>query len=127
MARKDGKTKIGSWLDLIADKVFVLMCLKALADNGEISQTQYKINFYREVIVTAMRVYGELQGKDTSAQQLGKIKTWVGMGALCLAGSPVADKHPELVREAITLSTVLAVVSGVDYAVDFLVKVNMRR
>ena len=76
LARKyHQETKLGKWLDPIADKVFVGSVLATLALLGRISSTWAFMIMAREVIVTFFRWIGKSRGFAVPVFFIGRLKT----------------------------------------------------
>lgn len=112
-------SKLGAWLDQMADKAFVLPPMIALAKNGEIEDHHWKIKLGRDVGVTALRSAVHMNGGSTSAETIGKIKASAEMTGLVMASSPLASEYPELTNRIFDTATTLNVVSGLQYMQSF--------
>ncbi len=69
------ETKLGKWLDPIADKCFVGAVLGTLAMLGRISLTWVCMIMAREVIVTFFRWIGRNRGFSVPVLFIGRLKT----------------------------------------------------
>src|SRR5262249_4521458 len=85
LARKYGVTVLGSLMDPIADKVFVVTALLPIVDIGWAPYWLAYAILLREVLVTALRSSFEGRDLQLRATYLAKVKTWVQMLALALA------------------------------------------
>src|SRR3954465_15757133 len=63
LARKHGPTVLGSLLDPVADKIFIVVCYGCFADRGGISWLLAAAIFSRELLVTVLRSSLELNGR----------------------------------------------------------------
>jgi cardiolipin synthase (CMP-forming) len=79
MARKYGVTVLGSLLDPVADKVFIVLCYAPLADRGGIPWWVAAAIVSRELMVTVLRSSLELKGRRLPSTVIAKLKTWVQM------------------------------------------------
>jgi cardiolipin synthase (CMP-forming) len=79
LARKHGTTVLGSLLDPVADKVFIVVCYATYADLGGISWWIAAAILSRELLVTVLRSSLELRGRRLPSSVAGKAKTWVQM------------------------------------------------
>jgi cardiolipin synthase (CMP-forming) len=80
MARKYGVTVLGSLLDPVADKVFIVLCYAPLADRGgSIAWWVAAAIVSRELLVTVLRSSLELGGRRLPSTVVAKLKTWVQM------------------------------------------------
>ncbi|MFL5308188.1 MAG: CDP-alcohol phosphatidyltransferase family protein [Polyangia bacterium] len=87
LARKHGPTVLGSLLDPVADKIFIVVCYGAYADRGGIPWLLAAAIFSRELLVTVLRSSLELNGRRLPSSGIAKAKTWVqmiGFGLLVL-------------------------------------------
>ena len=79
LARKHGTTVLGSLLDPVADKVFIVVCYTSYADLGGIPWWLAAVILSRELLVTVLRSSLELRGRRLPSSVAGKAKTWVQM------------------------------------------------
>jgi CDP-diacylglycerol--glycerol-3-phosphate 3-phosphatidyltransferase len=79
LARKQGATVLGSLLDPVADKVFVVVCYACYADRGGISWWVAAAILSRELLVTVLRSTLEGRGRRLPSTALAKAKTWIQM------------------------------------------------
>ncbi len=87
LARKHGPTVLGSLLDPVADKIFIVVCYGCYADRGGIAWPLVAAIFSRELLVTVLRSSLELNGRRLRSTGIAKAKTWVqmiGFGILVL-------------------------------------------
>lgn len=86
IARKNKMvTKIGIFLDPIADKLLVTSALIALLERGELTGWAAMIIIGREFIVTGLRLVLAGEGVIVAASNWGKIKTITQMVAIVLS------------------------------------------
>jgi len=79
LARKHGPTVLGSILDPVADKIFIVVCYACFADRGGIPWWIAAAIFSREFLVTVLRSSLELGGRRLPSTGIAKVKTWVQM------------------------------------------------
>jgi len=79
LARKHGPTVLGSLLDPVADKIFIVVCYGCFADRGGIPWWIAAAIFSREFLVTVLRSSLELGGQRLPSTGIAKVKTWVQM------------------------------------------------
>jgi cardiolipin synthase len=87
LARKYGSTVLGSLLDPVADKVFIVVCYASYADRGGVAWWVAAAILSRELLVTVLRSSLELRGRRLASTIIAKTKTWVqmiGFGLLAL-------------------------------------------
>src|SRR5262245_33245159 len=92
LARKHGSTVLGSLLDPVADKVFIVVCYGICADLGVIPWWVAAAILSRELGVTVLRSSLELRGRRLPSSNAAKAKTWVqmlGIGFVVL--SPIVN------------------------------------
>ncbi|HVZ86029.1 MAG TPA: CDP-alcohol phosphatidyltransferase family protein [Polyangia bacterium] len=79
LARKHGPTVLGSLLDPVADKIFIVVCYACFADRGGIAWWIAAAIFSRELLVTVLRSSLELGGRRLPSSGVAKLKTWIQM------------------------------------------------
>jgi CDP-diacylglycerol--glycerol-3-phosphate 3-phosphatidyltransferase len=79
LARKHGVTVLGSLLDPVADKVFIVVTYGICADRGVIPWWVAAAVLARELGVTVLRSSLELRGQRLPSTNAAKAKTWVQM------------------------------------------------
>jgi CDP-diacylglycerol--glycerol-3-phosphate 3-phosphatidyltransferase len=79
LARKYGVTVLGSLLDPVADKVFIVVSYGICADMGIIPWWAAAAILSRELGVTVLRSSLELRGRRLPSTNAAKAKTWVQM------------------------------------------------
>src|SRR3984957_17500103 len=93
VARRQGATTSGAFLDPLADKVLVLGALGALAATGLTSWVPVLLRAGREVPVSAYRSVGARQGTSVPARPLAKAKTATQDLAVGLILMPLTGLH----------------------------------
>lgn len=136
LARKfEVTSSFGAFLDPVADKIMVSVCLILLVDHnptqfsGVFMSIAAAIIIGREIAISALREWMSAQGKRSSVavSMIGKIKTGAQMGALgCLI---YADDFLGLPLVAIGfaalwLAVILTLWSMIDYIMNALPKLN---
>ena len=97
LARKYGVTVLGSLLDPVADKVFIVVCYGVCADRGIIPWWVAAAILSRELGVTVLRSSLELRGRRLPSTNAAKAKTWVQMlGIGFVALSPIVAARGNL-------------------------------
>ncbi len=79
LARKHGVTVLGSLLDPVADKVFIVVSYGICADRGLIPWWVAAAILSRELGITVLRSSLELRGRRLPSTNVAKAKTWVQM------------------------------------------------
>lgn len=119
VARRQGATTSGAFLDPLADKVLVLGALGALAATGLASWVPVVIIAGREVTISVYRSVVGRNGISVPARPLAKCKTAVQDLAVALILLPLTGQdHPGIGQALLWVSAVLAVVSGAQYLID---------
>ncbi len=123
--KREEVTKLGKFLDPIADKLLVTAALIALVERnaitgGGISGWAAMIIMAREWIVTGLRLIAAGEGIVISASNLGKIKTVSQMIAISftlLNNFPISLIFPEFRfdRWAMLAAVIITAYSGYDY------------
>ena len=118
LARKQGTTRSGAFLDPLADKVVVLGALVALVAKGIVWWLPVAIIAVREVAMSVYRSVVGRRGVSIPARNTAKVKTLLQDLAIgmCLA-PPLADHHGVL-SAAIWVATAMTVFTGGQYFLD---------
>jgi CDP-diacylglycerol--glycerol-3-phosphate 3-phosphatidyltransferase len=118
LARKQGTTRSGAFLDPLADKVVVLGALFALVAKGIVWWLPVAIIAVREVAMSIYRSVVGRHGISIPARNSAKLKTLmqdIAIG-MCLA-PPLAD-HRSVLSAGIWVAAALTVFTGAQYFVD---------
>jgi CDP-diacylglycerol--glycerol-3-phosphate 3-phosphatidyltransferase len=119
VARRQGATTSGAFLDPLADKVLVLGSLAALAATGLASWIPVLLIAGREVVISAYRSVAARKGISVPARRLAKCKTATQDLAVGLILLPLAGiDHHDLGEMLLWVSVGLALVSGAQYLLD---------
>ena len=113
LARRQGATRSGAYLDPLADKVVVLTALAVLAGQRRAPWVAVLLIGVREVAVSLWRSIAGCRGISLPASRAGKLKTLlqlVSVGLFLLPLDPVA-------LAALWASVAVSLLSGLDYAV----------
>ncbi|MEI6571093.1 MAG: CDP-alcohol phosphatidyltransferase family protein [Actinomycetes bacterium] len=114
IARRDGTTRAGAFLDPLADKFLAVGGFSALAIRGDISWIPVIVIAGREVLISIYRSIEGRKGISLPARQLGKWKTFIQMAAIGFVLLPLTADLRWLWLSAIWGAVVLTVVSGID-------------
>jgi len=119
IARRQGTTRSGAFLDPLADKVLVLGVMFALVANGTFWWAPVAVIALREVGIQGLRSYWGRMGLAVPASGLAKAKTVVqevavGFGLLPLT----ATDHTWVANGVLSVAVVLTLWSGVQYLVE---------
>ncbi|HVF15243.1 MAG TPA: CDP-alcohol phosphatidyltransferase family protein, partial [Acidimicrobiales bacterium] len=116
LARRQGATRSGAFLDPLADKVLVLGAMTALVSTGAMWWVPVALIAAREVAVSAYRSYVGRRGISVPARLSGKAKTWVQAIAVGLASVPSSsDAYASLVDGVLWAAVAMTLVTGVQY------------
>ena len=119
LARRQGVTRSGAFLDPLADKILVLGAMVALVAKGAMWWLPVAVIAVREIALSAYRSYVGRRGVSVPARFQAKIKTWVQAIAVGLAIAPVAgDAYRALELTALWVAVALTIVTGVQYLWD---------
>jgi CDP-diacylglycerol---glycerol-3-phosphate 3-phosphatidyltransferase len=118
LARKQGTTRSGAFLDPLADKAVVLSLLFVLAAKGEFSWLPVVIIAIREVGMSAYRAVAGRRGISIPARTSAKVKTLIQGIAILLALAPSVASHPVVLTVAVWVAVAFTVVTGGQYLLD---------
>lgn len=112
MARRDGATRSGAFLDPVADKLIVLGGLAVLADRGDMWWWPVIVIAARELGISAYRSVAGRRGVVLPALQLGKYKAFVQYSSVGFVLLPWTADAVGLQQVVLVLAVTLTVVSG---------------
>lgn len=119
LARKQGTTRSGAFLDPLADKVLVLGAMAVLAAEGVFPWLPVVLVAVREVSMSGYRSYVGRRGVSIPARRSAKVKTVVQELAVGLALLPPAAAHASWIAGVVLwVAVVLTLVSGAQYVAD---------
>lgn len=118
LARRDGTTRSGAFLDPLADKFLVLGGFVALGVTGDFSWAAVLIVTVREVGVSMYRSYAARHGISLPARRLGKWKAFVQFVAVGIVLLPPTYEWATAHDVVLWLAVALSVVSGLDIVVS---------
>lgn len=119
IARRQGTTRSGAFLDPLADKFLVLGALWALVVEGAVWWLPVAVITAREVVMSAYRSWVGRRGVSIPARGTAKVKTVVQAVAVGLALSPPAGEHASwLVTTVVWAAVALTLLSGAQYLLD---------
>jgi CDP-diacylglycerol---glycerol-3-phosphate 3-phosphatidyltransferase len=114
LARRDGTTRSGAFLDPLADKFLAIGGLSALAAKGIFPWMAVGLIAVREVGVSAYRAAAGRRGVSLPARHLGKLKTVSQLTAVGVALCPSTADPAGLSLSILWVAVALTVVSGLD-------------
>ena len=112
MARRDGATRSGAFLDPIADKLIVIGGLAVLADRGTFPWWPVVLIAAREFGISAYRSIAGRRGIVIPAQRLGKYKAFTQYIAVGFVLLPISADWHTFQLVVLYIATALTVVSG---------------
>ena len=115
IARRQGATRSGAFLDPLADKVLVLGALAALIAAGVFWWVPVAIIAVREVMISAFRSFWGRRGLAVPATRLAKVKTVTQEIAVGFALLPLTADYTWIANTALWFAVVLTLVTGVQY------------
>ena len=119
IARRQGTTRSGAFLDPLADKLLVLGALWALAVEGTVWWLPVAVITAREVAMSAYRSWVGRRGTSIPARGTAKVKTVVQAAAVAVAlCPPLVSGAGWLVGTVLWAAVALTLVSGYQYLQD---------
>ena len=118
VARKQGTTRSGAFLDPLADKVAVLGALFALVAKGIVWWLPVAVIAFREIAMSVYRSIAGRHGISIPARNSAKFKTLVQDIAIGMCLAPPLAGHWTLLNGAMWVAAFLTVFTGVQYYVD---------
>jgi CDP-diacylglycerol---glycerol-3-phosphate 3-phosphatidyltransferase len=114
LARRDGTTRSGAFLDPLADKFLVLGGFAALGLRGDFDWIPVGLVTGRELGISAYRALAGRRGISLPARQLGKWKTVFQLLAVGSVLLPWTSDLAGLQQAVLGIAVALTVVSGLD-------------
>lgn len=119
LARRQGTTRSGAFLDPLADKVLVLGAMAAMVRVGLLWWVPVAVIAVRELLVSAYRSSVGRRGISVPARLGGKIKTWVQAIAVGLALAPVTGwMFDDFAVTVLWAAVGLTVATGAQFLLD---------
>jgi CDP-diacylglycerol--glycerol-3-phosphate 3-phosphatidyltransferase len=118
LARRDGTTRSGAFLDPLADKFLVLGGFFALGITGDFSWAAVLIVTVREVGVSLYRSYAARRGISLPARRLGKWKAFFQVLAVGVVLLPPTYEWATFHDILLWFAVALSVVSGLDIVIS---------
>lgn len=113
-------TKLGKFIDPLADKLLVTAAMICLVEMGRLAGWVVMLIIAREFIISIFRAVAASDGIVIAASWWGKVKTNVQMAmivVLLLNNYPFNQWNFPMDQVLVVLATVFTIVSGVDYIV----------
>lgn len=114
LARRDGATRSGAFLDPVADKLIVLGGFAVLADRGVFAWWAVMLVVVRELGISIYRSVAGRRGVVLPAQRLGKYKAftqYIAVGGVLL---PITADWAGAQQVVFGIAVALTVVSGIE-------------
>lgn len=119
LARRQGATRSGAFLDPLADKVLVLGAMAALVVQRRLWWLPVALVGLREVAVSGYRSWVGRRGASVPARPWAKVKTVVQDLAVGMALAPIDRMgYRNAVATVLWVAVVLTVVTGAQYLLD---------
>jgi CDP-diacylglycerol--glycerol-3-phosphate 3-phosphatidyltransferase len=112
LARRDGATRSGAFLDPVADKLIVLGGLAVLADRGVFPWWPVLLIAAREFGISLYRSIAGRRGIVLPAQRLGKYKAFTQFIAVGFVLLPFTAHYLGFQQAVLAIAVLLTVVSG---------------
>jgi CDP-diacylglycerol--glycerol-3-phosphate 3-phosphatidyltransferase len=114
VARRDGTTRSGAFLDPLADKVLVIGGFVALGARADISWVPIFLIVGREAGIQVYRSLAGRRGVSLPARQLGKWKTVLQFAAVAAFLLPPMEDAVWLQQTVLWVAAALTLLSGLD-------------
>lgn len=115
IARRQGSTRSGAFLDPLADKALVLGAMFALVAADAMWWFPVAIIAVRELVISVYRSWWGRRGLAIPASLLGKLKTFTQELAIGAVIAPVTADHVAFGEVLLWIAVALTVVSGAQY------------
>jgi CDP-diacylglycerol--glycerol-3-phosphate 3-phosphatidyltransferase len=118
IARRQGTTRSGAFLDPLADKAVVLGALITLAVQGNLPWWPVVLITIREVGMQLYRSWAGRRGVSIPARTSAKLKTFVQDLAVGVCLAPPLARHHSVALTVIWVAAALTIITGVQYLTD---------
>jgi CDP-diacylglycerol--glycerol-3-phosphate 3-phosphatidyltransferase len=118
VARRQGTTRSGAFLDPLADKVVVLGALFALVAKSIVWWLPVVIIAVREIYMSIYRSVVGRKGVSIPARTTAKVKTLLQSLAVAMCLAPPLARHHSVLVVAIWVATIVTVFTGGQYYLD---------
>jgi CDP-diacylglycerol---glycerol-3-phosphate 3-phosphatidyltransferase len=118
VARRQGSTRSGAFLDPLIDKIVVLACMVTLALEHKLPWVPIIIIALREVWMSWYRSAAAKRGISIPARRNAKIKTLIQDFSIAFVVLPLTANLTWLHVATIWLATVITLYTGVEYYLD---------
>ena len=118
IARRQGTTRSGAFLDPLADKVAVVGALFAIAGRGEVSWLPVALIAAREAGMSLYRVVAGRRGVSVPARVSAKVKTLVQGVAILMCLAPSVAPHRGVLEVGLWVAVAFTLLTGWQYLAD---------
>ena len=118
LARKQGTTRSGAFLDPLADKFLVVGGMWALAVQGAFWWFPVLLVTVREAVISLYRSYAGRRGISIPARWWAKVKTVVQEVAMAFALLPLTADSDVMAKSVLWIAVALTLVTGAQYLID---------
>ena len=118
LARRQGTTRSGAFLDPLADKVVVLGALFALVAKGIVWWLPVALIAAREIAMSVYRAVVARHGVSVPARNSAKLKTLLQDIAIGMCLAPPLAGRTRLLDAAIWVATAMTLFTGAQYLMD---------
>jgi CDP-diacylglycerol---glycerol-3-phosphate 3-phosphatidyltransferase len=118
VARRQGATTSGAFLDPLADKAVIVGTFLVLAARGEIEWAPVVLIGLREIWMSGYRSYMSRRSVSIPARKSAKLKTLVQDLALGLCLLPPLVRHGTVLEVAVWFAAALTIFTGFQYFFD---------
>lgn len=115
IARRQGSTRSGAFLDPLADKALVLGAMFALVAADAMWWVPVAIIAVRELVISVYRSWWGRRGLAVPARWSAKVKTVVQLLAIGAVIAPSTAQHPGIGQATLWFAVALTVLSGAQY------------
>lgn len=120
--KRNEETRLGKFLDPVADKILVTAALVCLVEMGRLAGWIAIVIISREIAVTGLRAFAAIEGIVIHSNIIGKIKTFTQIVAviiLFIGDKPFGLVHLPFGAAAVTVALIFTIWSGLDYFIKF--------
>jgi CDP-diacylglycerol--glycerol-3-phosphate 3-phosphatidyltransferase len=118
IARRQGTTRSGAFLDPLADKAVVLGALVTLAIEGNLPWWPVALITIRELGMQLYRAWAGRRGVSIPARNSAKLKTFVQDLAIGTCLAPPLVHHHDVQLTVVWIAAALTIVTGGQYLAD---------
>ena len=115
LARKQGTTRSGAFLDPLADKVLALGGLWAVVIEGRFWWLPVTLITLREILISVFRFYWSRKGLAVEASRIAKAKTFLQFSSVSLVVLPLTTDITWMADTTLWLAVAVAWISALQY------------